>query len=715
VPTRIAFPDRSLRSPTRTRNRAEGESAFRTVKVPSESAEVPADDIQSVVWRITKGNMSNFESEPDAAGFSPFAGEEPGSVTTPGPGTLAERLAMNSEAAVPKVSETSPKSRLGRAKQALRQPSASTASPASGLSRPSMAGFQPVGEAFEAAPVTPSAPSYPAPSVTTTNELNEVGSWPFETVIQADLSPADPPAISPVRPGPSENADESVWASTTSPVTPAWESPTAPTLSSGLTTSPALDEIRDLLLPEVSGPVPLPPPNIDEAMSNLIPAPAMEIPDNLRSAFELPTSAIPEISLFSPNPSDFDLAESGIDFSPQSNGAPELPTIPDLAPKSWKMPQPDVDSEAAFASAAPNIPGFSPPNNDVSVDELRALLTGAPDRFETVEHATWDPLEVAANTNPNSHGQLPQHQPGPSFDGGFVAPPLDSARPGMIDPSTDMTDMPGATADKVKGFAKGKAEKLAKAPKPPKEPKAPKQPKAPKEPGSSESGFKRKLFGKKVAPSSASGPPVVDLPVLVPGSLTSSAPGSSSAEVGSSVPSGVSEVPGFTGFGDSRPTDGATPLPSIPGFTFDSDESADSPAAEKKREKREKKTKAESKFGAIFAKQDGPTPTLTDNLSDRSTKMLRIGAGVLLALGLLLVAFLQFRPSTTPPDSVPGITIENPAGSIETPSTAASGEPLPIPTKTGSTSTNPVAEGEDLEFSEGEDFAFSEGEDFTVK
>jgi hypothetical protein len=663
--------------------------------------------------------MSNFETEPDAAGFSPFAGEERGSV----PGTLAERLAMNSEAAVPKVSETSPKSRLGRAKQALRQPGASSASSASGLSRPSMAGFQPVGEAFEDAPVTPvtpsapSYPSYPAPtSTTTTNDVTEVGSWPFETVIQADLSPANPPAISPVQPGPSENADESVWASTAQ-VTPAWESPTPPTPPSGLTPSPALDEIRDLLLPEVSGPVPLLPPNIDEAMSNLLPTPALEIPDNLRSAFELPTSAIPEISLFSANPPDFDLADSGIDFSPRSNGAPDLPTIPDAAPTSWKMPQPDVASEAAFASVAPSIPGFSPPNNDVSVDELRALLTGAPDRFETVEQATWDPQEVAANSNPNNLGQIPAHQSGPTFDGGFVAPPLDSARPGMIDPSTDMTDMPGATADKVKGFAKGKAEKLAKAPKPPKEPRAPKQPKEPKEPkrpGSSEAGSKRRLFGKKVAPSATSGPPTVDLPLLVPGSISSSSTGSSSA-TGSSVVSGVSEVPNFTGFEDSRPTNGGTQLPSIPGFTFDSDESGDNPVAEKKekREKREKKAKSESKFGAIFAKQDGPTETLTDNLSDRSTKMLRIGAGVLLALGLLLVAFLQFRPSTTPPDSVPGISIENPAGSVETPSTAASGEPLPIPTKSGSSSTNPVAE-EDF-FAEGEDFAFSEGEDFTVK
>jgi hypothetical protein len=59
---------------------------------------------------------------------------------------------------------------------------------------------------------------------------------------------------------------------------------------------------------------------------------------------------------------------------------------------------------------------------------------------------------------------------------------------------------------------------------------------------------------------------------------------------------------------------------------------------------------------------------------------------------------------------VPAITVEN---TSDSPATAASGEPLQVPsTKAGETTSESTA---DDFFAEGEDFAFSEGEDFTVK
>jgi hypothetical protein len=688
------------------------------LKVDQRCVEVAADDIHPAIWRFTKGIMSNNQREPFVAGFTPFAGDEPVEPPILTPGTLAALLEQrtgepgthmtNGSVDTSDSQKSSPKSRLGRAKKSLNQPTSSH-------SGPSLAGFQsvPTDEPFTAAYVPPVLESPPDTFPPDTfphgyAESPSAPTSPMTPIIETSLHRASSAFELPAFDAPVDfdpvNLDVSAIPELGGPSRP--------------TTSPALHEIRAALAngslsPEAPS-VAFATPDIDSALSGFETPPLnLELPAGLRSALRSPpwptvdTTTEPATA---PMSATEPTEPTGAPWAVPTEHSPRSPAI------SWG----DLSQgrEPAPAIGAPfDALGLTPPSNDVSVDELRAILTGAPDRFETVERATWDPDTVAgtnasptpswpspisasptASTDSTDGGgatdtpaayseRLKQSEPFEPFttatmssasDGGFVAPSLDgSTRPGMIDPATDMTGFPGA--DKVKGFAKGKKEK---------EPKAPKAAKV-KEPKPEEDGSKRRLFGKK-KPSIPPGPASES---LVPSAPTIGTP--------------MSPLPGTAPSLSPFPASGVTEMPpSVIGFGFPPDE----PIAESGKQSKEKKNR-KSRLGSTFAKQDGPVPTLTDNLSDRSTKLLRIGAGALLALGLLLVAFLQFRgdPKTAIP-SVPAITVENTSGS---PSTAASGEPLQVPTiKPGGATSASTA---DDFFVEGEDFSFSEGEDFAVK
>lgn len=262
----------------------------------------------------------------------------------------------------------------------------------------------------------------------------------------------------------------------------------------------------------------------------------------------------------------------------------DLPTLPPFVPLT------SVDHDAG----APDFEVLSAPTKDVSLDELRAILTGAPDRFASIEHATWDPAAAAAK---------------------IATPNLETAE----------------------GFRLAASEHLS---------------------GAGEPGV--------VAMESES---ALDSPTY------------SNADVA------------------------ARPLPDL--SEFDRVTAAARAPATKGRIRSRK-----GRLASVFAKQEVPDAPLTQSLSARSTKVLRIGAGALLVLGLALVGFLQFR-GEAPSPTIPSVTVENTVASV----TTSPGQPLDIPiagqtTKPAATSPDAV---EDDFFSEGEDFSSSEGEDFTVK
>lgn len=258
-------------------------------------------------------------------------------------------------------------------------------------------------------------------------------------------------------------------------------------------------------------------------------------------------------------------------------------------------------------SSAPDISVLMPPAKDVSLEELRAILTGSPDRFENIEHATWDPIAAAAKVATPSF-ELPPDRFRISAEQPVAVPAVE------VPSSADERDHLDATQ----------------------------------------------------APEYSSQAP----------------------EYSTEADRSFEEV-------DARSVT-AMPIPDLSAFEQTTTDRV-------KKESKTPKTPKKARLSTVFAKQDVPDVPITENLSERSTKVLRIAAGALLALGLLLVAFLQFRDDSPKP-AIPAITVDNTVASV----TTAPGEPLDVPIA-GAT------EVDDDFFSEGEDFTFSEGEDFTVK
>ncbi len=325
----------------------------------------------------------------------------------------------------------------------------------------------------------------------------------------------------------------------------------------------------------------------------------------------LPSGAQPSTPVTStppafPNTASFTTDEDAFELTPQSAPTPSNPFSGEVASLDLPAVTSTVDD-----LPLPDLEAFTPaPTKDVSLEELRAILTGAPDRFENMQHATWDPIAAAAK------------QAEPSFESQTEKFRIAAANLAAVPPIDAETDAPA------------------------------------------------------------------DAPVLA----------------GASAPATEAPVGAFATPRGPIADITAQPLPDLSGFersTID-------------RVTKESKTPAKimkkGRLAAVFAKQDVPNASFAESLSERSTKALRIAAGALLALGLLLVAFLQLRDDTPKP-TIPAITVENTTPSVESPS----GNPIDVPIA-GQDSTSTIASGGDDDFfSEGEDFSFSEGEDFTVK
>ena len=307
-----------------------------------------------------------------------------------------------------------------------------------------------------------------------------------------------------------------------------------------------------------------------------------------------------------PSTASFTTDEDAFELTPVSAPTPSNPFSGEVASLDLPAVTSTVDD-----LPLPDLEAFTPaPTKDVSLEELRAILTGAPDRFENMQHATWDPIAAAAK------------QAEPSFESQTEKFRIAAANLAAVPPIDAETDAPA------------------------------------------------------------------DAPVLA----------------GASAPATEAPVGAFATPRGPIADITAQPLPDLSGFersTID-------------RVTKESKTPAKimkkGRLAAVFAKQAVPNASFAESLSERSTKVLRIAAGALLALGLLLVAFLQLRDDTPKP-TIPAITVENTTPSIESPS----GNPIDVPI-VGQDSTSTIASGGDDDFfSEGEDFSFSEGEDFTVK
>ncbi len=325
----------------------------------------------------------------------------------------------------------------------------------------------------------------------------------------------------------------------------------------------------------------------------------------------LPSGALPSTPLTStppafPNTASFTTDEDAIELTPVSAPTPSNPFSGEVASLDLPAVTSTVDD-----LPLPDLEAFTPaPTKDVSLEELRAILTGAPDRFENMQHATWDPIAAAAKqAEPSFESQTEKFRIAAANLA--AVPPIDAETDALTDAPALAAASATATEDPVGAFATPRG-------------------------------------------------PIADIT--------------------------------------------AQPLPDLSGFersTID-------------RVTKESKTPAKimkkGRLAAVFAKQDVPNASFAESLSERSTKVLRIAAGALLALGLLLVAFLQLRDDTPKP-TIPAVTVENTTPSVESPS----GNPIDVPIA-GQDSTSTIASGgHDDFFSEGEDFSFSEGEDFTVK
>ena len=318
------------------------------------------------------------------------------------------------------------------------------------------------------------------------------------------------------------------------------------------------------------------------------------------SAPPLPPPPLPSMASFTSATDD-----DAFELAPQTAPDPLNPFSGEVA--SLDLP---VVSSPVDHLPLPDLESLTPtPTKDVSLEELRAILTGAPDRFENIQHATWDPMAAATK------------QAEPSFESQTEKFRIAAANLAAMPPTDTVSDAPVSDA----------------------------------------AAFATTNEASVGAFTAARGPVIADIT--------------------------------------------AQPLPDLSGFDRSTIERVT------KESITPAKTMKKGRLAAVFAKQDAPNPSLAESLSERSTKVLRIAAGALLALGLLLVAFLQFRGDDTPKPTIPAITVENTTPSVGSPS----GNPIDVPIA-GQDSTSTIAGAvEDDFFSEGEDFSFSEGEDFTVK